>query len=124
MLMRLNEQVRRTLWAAVAVATFALSYHPIRADGTAQTLPFSQDWSDTGLITADDTWSGVSGIVGYRGDDLTTATGTDPRTILADGTTTPIDVIANQTNPNTLATGGVAEFHVADPTIADRKSVV
>ena len=118
MLMRLNEQVRRTLWAAVAVATFALSYHPIRADGTAQTLPFSQDWSDTGLITADDTWSGVSGIVGYRGDDLTTATGTDPRTILADGTTTPIDVIANQTNPNTLATGGVAEFHVADPTIA------
>src|SRR5207244_939892 len=63
-------------------------------------------------------WSGVPGIIGYRGDDLTTATGTDPRTILAVGTNTPVDVNANQTNPNTFATGGVAEFHLADPVIA------
>lgn len=91
---------------------------PIPANTTAQNLPFSQDWSNTNLITAEDDWSGVPGIAGYRGDDLTTATGTDPQTILADGTNTPIDVLANQTNPNTLATGGVAEFEIADPVVA------
>jgi hypothetical protein len=44
-------------------------------------------------------------------------TATDPRTILADGSATPIDVIANQTNPDTLVTGGVAEFHIANPVV-------
>src|SRR4029077_6288111 len=38
-------------------------------------LPFTQDWSDTGLITADNNWSNVPGIVGYRGDDITTGIG-------------------------------------------------
>jgi predicted extracellular nuclease len=88
------------------------------ADTTTQNLPFSQNWTDTSLITTDDDWGGVPGIVGYRGDDVTTATGTDPRTILADGTNTPVDVNANQTSPNTFATGGIAEFHLADPVIA------
>ncbi len=91
----------------------------VSADGTFQTLPFSQDWSSTGLITADDNWAGVPGIIGFRGDDLTTATGTNPQTILADGSGTPVDVIANQANPNTQATGGVAEFDgIANPTVA------
>ena len=91
----------------------------VSADGTFQTLPFSQDWSNTGLITTDDNWAGVPGIIGFRGDDLTTVTATDPQTILADGSGTPVDVIANQTNPNTQATGGVAEFDgIANPTVA------
>src|SRR5215475_10002568 len=91
----------------------------VLADSTPQTLPFSQNWSNTGLITTDDNWSGVPGIVGFRGDDLTTVTATDPQTILADGSGTPVDVIANQTNPNTQATGGVAEFDgIANPCIA------
>jgi len=81
----------------------------------AQTVLLNQDWSSASLITADDNWSGLwnattqYGIIGYRGDDLTTSTGTDPRTLLGDGTAV-VDVIANQTNPNTLASGGVAEF--------------
>ncbi|MBK7992199.1 MAG: VCBS repeat-containing protein [Blastocatellia bacterium] len=84
----------------------------------AQTLPFSQNWSNTGLITTDDNWNNVAGIVGYRGDDLTAATGTDPQTILGEGTPV-IDVIANQSNPNALATGGVAEFDgIANPSVA------
>jgi hypothetical protein len=91
---------------------------PASADTMAQSLPFSQDWSNTGLITTDDDWSGVPGVIGYRGDDLTTATGTDPQTITVDGSATPVDVIANQANPSTLATGGVAEFHIADPSVA------
>jgi predicted extracellular nuclease len=69
---------------------------------------FTQDWSNTGLITTNDDWSGVPYIIGYRGDDLTTATNTDPRTITT--TSNVIDVIANQTNPNTNTSGGVAEF--------------
>lgn len=76
---------------------------------------FSQDWSNTGQITTDEDWSGVPSIVAYRGDDLTTSTGTDPRNITTDSAV--IDVIANQTNPN-ITNGGVAEFQIADPTIA------
>ena len=78
---------------------------------------FSQDWSNTGLITTDDNWDGVASIVGYRGDDVTGATGVDPRTLTGDGTVV-IDVNANQTNPNTFTTGGVAEFAIANPTVA------
>ena len=102
----------------VVLVSVLVGVPPASADTMAQSLPFSQDWSDTGLITTDDDWSGVPGVIGYRGDDLTTATGTDPQTITADGSATPVDVIANQANPSTLATGGVAEFHVADPSIA------
>lgn len=91
---------------------------PSLADNTPQKLPFSQDWSNTGLITASDDWSGVPGIVGYRGDGLTGATGTDPQTIVADGTSTPVDVNANQTNPSTYTTGGLTEFHLSDPAVA------
>src|SRR3972149_6084542 len=74
---------------------FFLSISPALANSVYQALPFSQDWSNTGLITLSDDWSGVPGIIGYRGDDLTTVTGTDPQTILADGTSTPVDVNAN-----------------------------
>ncbi len=80
------------------------------ADTSAQTLPFSQNWANTALITTSNDWSGVPGIIGYRGDALTGATGVDPQTVVADGSATPVNVIANQTNPNTNTTGGIAEF--------------
>lgn len=95
-----------------------------RADNTAQSLPFSQNWTNIGLITANDNWSGVPGIEGFflRNDGVST-TAVDPQTILGDtfgaGTTlVELDVIANQTNPNTLTNGGVAEFHITDPVVA------
>jgi predicted extracellular nuclease len=78
---------------------------------------FTQDWTDAGLITTDDNWNGVPSIIGYRGDDITSLTGIDPRTLLTEGTIV-IDVNANQTNPNTFATGGVAEFAIANPVVA------
>ena len=91
----------------------------VSADSTPQTLPLSQDWSNTGLITTDDNWAGVPGIVGFRGDNLTAVTGTDPQTIVADGAATPVDVIANQSDPIMQITGGVAEFDgIADPVVA------
>ena len=88
----------------------------VRANNTAQTIPFSQNWTNTGLITADDDWSGVPGIVGFRGDALTGGTAVNPQTVVAESTV--VDVIANQLNPNTLTTGGVAEFHIANPVVA------
>ena len=103
------------------VRTFALSLAAATsawADTTPQTLPFSQDWTNIGLISANDDWSGVPGIVGFQGTGLTGATGVDPQTVLAADDPGVIDVIANQANPNGLATGGVAEFHITDPGVA------
>lgn len=77
---------------------------------------FLQDWSDAGLITTNDDWSGVPSIVGYRGDGLTGVTGTNAR--MVSGTSTVADVNANQTNPSTFITGGVTEFAIANPTVA------
>jgi predicted extracellular nuclease len=92
---------------------------PAAADTNAQPLPFAQSWTNTGLITTANDWSGVPGIIGYRGDAMVGATGVDPQTVLADGSATPVNVLANQTNPNTLATGGIAEFDtLADPVVA------
>jgi predicted extracellular nuclease len=73
-------------------------------------LPFSQSWSDPGLITTDDDWSGVPGIVGFRGDGLTSVNDVDPQTVVAEGSPPVVDVLANRTNPISLLTGGVAEF--------------
>jgi uncharacterized protein len=88
------------------------------ADVVPQGLPFSQTWSNIGLITADDNWSGVPGIEGFRGDGLTGSTGTDPQTILAADDPGVLDVNANQTDPNTFSTGGAAEFLLANPVVA------
>jgi hypothetical protein len=78
---------------------------------------FSQNWSDTSLITVDDDWAGVPSIIGYRGDNITSATGVDPQTLLGEGTVT-VDVVANLTNPIAATSGGVAEFEIADPVVA------
>lgn len=78
-----------------------------------------QDWNNTGLITDNDRWLGVPSIEGYLGQDVTTATGTDPRTLTSDsGVANDLDVIANQSN-TTITSGGVAEFDgIANPTVA------
>ncbi|MFN2438798.1 MAG: Calx-beta domain-containing protein, partial [Chitinophagaceae bacterium] len=89
------------------------SYHNLSSG------PFIQNWSNISLITANDNWSGVPGIIGYLGQDITTATGTDPQTLLTvSSVANDIDVIANQTTPNTVISGGVAEFEITNPTIA------
>lgn len=85
---------------------------------TYQTLPFSQNWTNTSLLTAADDWSGVPGIMGYRGDNLTSATGVDPQTILTAETTGVVDVNVDQTDPNTYTTGGATEFQITNPVVA------
>lgn len=85
---------------------------------TVTAYPYSQSWSATGAITANDVWTGVTGTQGYLGQDITTGTGTDPRTLLTESALpSDTDVVANQT-VTTISTGGVAEFEISDPTIA------
>lgn len=109
------------LTAATDVATQGESKldHDAVLNTTPQALPFSQNWTDASLITANDTWTNVPGIVGYRGDDPAfTGTGIDPQTITADLSATQPNVAANQTNPDTNTTGGLAEFAIANPVVA------
>lgn len=107
----------RSLFVALAiVAALAL---PAFADTTPEVLPFSQDWSKPGLITADDDWSGVPGIEGRRGDGLTAAAGVDPQTVLAADDPGVVDVNADRNDPDTFTTGGVTEFDgIALPAVA------
>jgi hypothetical protein len=85
----------------------------------AAALPFSQAWSDTALISRDDDWSGVAGVVGHRGDGLTSVPGTDPRLVVADGAGTPVDVNANETDPRAVGlAAGLTEFELPDPVVA------
>jgi hypothetical protein len=85
----------------------------------AATLPFMQAWSDTGLISRDDDWAGVAGVAGHRGDGLTSDAGTDPRTVVADGSGTPLDVNANEADPRAVGlAAGVTEFELPDPVVA------
>jgi VCBS repeat-containing protein len=77
---------------------------------------FFQDWSNTSLITTNNDWSNVDSIMGYRGDGLSSPAGKNPSLVTGDGTSV-VNVIANQTNTS-LSTGGVAEFQIADATVA------
>ena len=108
------KMLARRLALATLLSSAILAAH---ADNTPQALPYAQNWTDTALIATNDSWSGIPGVVGYRGDAITGGTGVDPQTLLGEGTVV-VNVIANQTNPNTLSTGGVAEFQLADPVVA------
>ncbi len=76
---------------------------------------FSQAWS-TGAITANDDWSNVPSIIGYRTGDVTSNTGVDAQTITTD-TGFAVNVIANQAA--TVTSGGVIDVDqsTANPTI-------
>ena len=102
---------------AVAAASLAMAAAtPVAATDAPQPVPYAQPWSNPGLITANDNWDGVPGVIGYLGDvtpDL--AANTDPRTLLAPGSST-IDVIANLLAPSN--SGGVAEFEAPEGVVA------
>jgi hypothetical protein len=62
-------------------------------------------------------------VIGYRGDGLVAAPGTDPRDVVADGSGTPVDVAANRTDPAAIGlAAGVAEFELPNPVVALRGS--
>ena len=102
----------------VALLVLLVGSLPATADTTAQQLPFSQDWSNTGLITVSDDWSGVPG---RHRLSRRRPGGRRPAPIRRRSRRTgapPIDVNANQTAPNTFTTGGVSEFEIANPVVA------
>ncbi len=113
---------------AIAIALLAVA-QAASADTTAHSLAggsFSQNWTNTGLITTNDNWSGVPSVEGYLGQDITTVTGTDPQTLLTTSALAgDLTVLANQA-VTTATNGDVAEFHTTsqsggpglDPTIA------
>jgi endonuclease I/methionine-rich copper-binding protein CopC len=106
-----------TVSRLLLVGALALAATAARADATYHVLAdgsFSQNWNNTGLITVTDDWSGVPSIEGYRGDNLTPDTGIDPRTILVFGSS-PLNVIANNTDPSGATSGGVYEVEGGDP---------
>ena len=98
-----------TLVVGLVGSTLAVGA-PAQADVSNKfTLPYAQDWSNAGLITTSNDWSGVTGVQGYRGDNLATAAA-DPQTVTADGSATPTNVTANNTGTlSTNTTGGIIE---------------
>lgn len=119
-----HSALRAILALTIAIITgFVISgARSVRADSSycavTGSTAFLQNWSNTGLITTDDNWSGVPCIDGYRGDDAAAGTGINPETILADYSGV-LDVNANRNDPNTFATGGVTEFDgIANPVVA------
>ena len=110
---------RHTVPALIAVFLLSLvTIIPASANNTAQALPYSQTWSNTGQITVADDWSGVPGVIGFLGQDITTSTGTDPQTLLGDSRVAgDVDVIPNQTNTGDHERRR-REFEIADPVVA------
>jgi uncharacterized protein len=99
------------IFLVIAGTVQAQTYHLLSGGA------FTQNWTNTNLITVNDNWSGVPSMIGYRGDDIVTTSGVDPQTILAAGTTTPVNVFANQSAATT--SGGLSEIDqtITNPTI-------
>lgn len=107
----------KKIYAILSVAL--LAFAPARLfNNTVQSLPFTQDWATTTLITVNDDWSGVAGIEGYLGQNITTGTGVDPQTLLTVSlVANDLSVLANQANTSSTS-GDVGEFDgLANPTI-------
>jgi uncharacterized protein len=129
--LRIKLVVTYSIMAALALAIPSSPFlrgliRSVLADTSPQTLPFSQNWANNGMITANDNWSGVPGVEGFLGQDITTATGTDPQTLITTSVVAgDLTVLANQTN-TAITNGDVGEFHTtsqagapgADSTIA------
>src|SRR5262245_15002020 len=107
---RLIRMVRpHRLSAAAIAAVFVLgiiSAIPAAANSTAHALPLTQNWSNATQITVANNWSGVPGVIGYRGQDLTLAAGVDPQTVLGESTVAnDVHVLPDLTN-TAITNGG------------------
>ncbi len=107
--MQFRRTTLATLIAALAVTAQADTTYHLLANGN-----FRQDWTNTALISADNSWANIPSIMGYA--DALTGTGVDAKTILV--AQSVVNLKANQTTPNTNTAGGLAEFELTDPVVA------
>ena len=84
--------------------------------------PLLQDWTDIMLLNNVDDWTQVVAIEAFSGAGLAPVPGTDARTILADNPIGSLRIAPNQADPITSTADGVAEFELANPTVALRGS--
>ena len=78
---------------------------------------FTQDWSGAAGLLSTDNWDLLPSIVGYRGDDLVSGTGADPRTITSAASSEGVIDYFSSASGNPSA-GGVLLATLANPTIA------
>jgi Cu/Zn superoxide dismutase len=119
---------------AVAFLALIAAVGAALADSTPQTLPFSQDWSNTDLIhfvpgdpnfPAND-WSRVPGIEGFASNWVPTDQVDASNIVTCLAQSTPIANInadrtdANSPMPPPLGLAGLAEFELTDPVVAIR----
>jgi 5'-nucleotidase len=98
--------------AVLAAGLTPIAASPANADVATKisVFPYSQNWSNADLITANDDWSGMTGIQGYLGQDITTSTGVDPQTLTGESAAAnDTDVVANAAA--TATNGGVLEVN-------------
>jgi len=110
--------MKKTAIALLAVAATGLVAQASYANNSYQSLTYFNNWSAIALIAVDDDWSGVPGVLGFRGDNITAAVGVDPQTLTADDVPGVNDINANKPDPLAFFTGGVTEFELADPVVA------
>jgi hypothetical protein len=127
-----------------AILFFALAFGALSSDRTANLLipevsadnvyfplspinSFWQNWSNTGLIQANNDWSGAPSTIGYAAVAGGFGFGIDPQTITTDFYSNTPYIFANITNPNSTTTGsggtGLAEFEIANPVVGIRSAV-
>jgi hypothetical protein len=78
---------------------------------------FTQDWSAAAGLLSTDNWDLLPSIVGYRGDDVVTSTGVDPRTITSAASSEGVIDFFSSASGNPSA-GGVLLATLVNPTIA------
>ena len=97
-----------------------LAVVPVAANTTAQTLPFAQDWTNTGPHHDRQQLERGCRACPDSSGRTSRVTGADPQQVTVDGGA--LTVVANQTDPAGLGQGGVAEFELADPVVAIKGS--
>ncbi len=110
--------MKKNAIALFAVAATGFIAQASVADNAYQTLPYINNWTNIALISLDDNWATVPGVLGFRGDNVTAAQGVDPQTLLADDSPGVNDINANKPDPLAFFSGGATEFELADPVVA------
>ncbi len=86
------------------------------------TGPFSQNWTNVGLITAANNWAGVQSIVGYSDAGLGLGLDVDPRVVVTPAASVTPNVAQDvASNPDATFSSGLAEFEaIGNPVIGLR----